>query len=63
MIFTTPLDDILRKFKSFNSNIVFGAEKYLWPKQSLEKLYPTVSLNAAKYLNSGLYIGKFFIAL
>lgn len=60
MIFTTTLEDILQKFKNSNANVVFGAERLLWPKQSLEKLYPAVVANAAKYLNSGLFIGECF---
>lgn len=59
VIFTTPLEDILQKFKNFNAKVVFGAERLLWPKQSLEKLYPPVVANAAKYLNSGLFMGEF----
>lgn len=61
VIFTTPLEDILDKFKSFDAKVVFGAERLLWPKQSLEKLYPAVVANAAKYLNSGLFMGEFYI--
>lgn len=62
VIFTSPLEDILQKFKTFDAKVVFGAEKLLWPKQSLEKLYPPVVFNAAKYLNSGLFMGEFTLS-
>ena len=58
VLFTGPLTDILKKFKSFDSNVIFGAEKFIWPDKNLEKLYPMVPSNAPKYLNSGLFIGK-----
>lgn len=36
---------------------MFGAEKFLWPDETLEHLYPTVARHLAKYLNSGLFMG------
>lgn len=34
--------EILRKFKLFGSKIVFGAEDFCWPDQTLESDYPPV---------------------
>lgn len=36
---------------------MFGAEKYLWPDETLEGVYPSVAKDLPKYLNSGLFIG------
>lgn len=57
VLFTTNLDVIVHKFKKFEARIVFGAEKFVWPDQTLEHLYPTVAKHLSKYLNSGLFMG------
>ena len=50
--------DIVDKFKLFNSNIVFGAEKGLWPPMQYNHLYESKNNQGDyKYLNSGMYIG------
>lgn len=48
--------DILRKFRDFNTPIVFSAEKTCWPDPSLSDLYPE-SLTDYRFLNSGGFIG------
>lgn len=57
MVFTSNIDVIVRKFKKFRARILFGAEKFVWPDDTLEHLYPTVAKHLAKYLNSGLFMG------
>ncbi|MBI5273952.1 MAG: hypothetical protein HY860_02725 [Chlamydiales bacterium] len=47
---------ILDLFFSFHHPIVFGAEKYCFPDQSLATRYPTVSSKHC-FLNAGGYIG------
>ena len=47
----------MHKFKKINAHILFGAEKYIWPDDTLEHLYPVVSKHLPKYLNSGLFMG------
>lgn len=56
-MFTSSLEVIVRKFKKINARIVFGAEKYLWPDETLEGVYPNVAKDLPKYLNSGLFMG------
>lgn len=58
VLFTTNIEVILHKFKKLDARILFGAEKHLWPDQTLEHLYPVVSKNLPKYLNSGLFMGN-----
>lgn len=36
--------------------MLFGAEHFLWPDQSVQHLYPEVS-SGARFLNSGMFIG------
>ena len=35
-------DEIVQKFKAFDAKVVFGAEDFCWPDQSLEEKYPKV---------------------
>lgn len=58
MVFTTNLEVIIHKFKKFDARILFGAEKLLWPDETVEHLYPEVAKHLAKYLNSGLFMGR-----
>lgn len=58
VLFITNLDVIVHKFKKIDARILFGAEKYIWPDDTLEHLYPVVSKHLPKYLNSGLFMGK-----
>lgn len=63
VLFTTTLDVIVHKFKKIDARILFGAEKYIWPDDTLEHLYPVVSKHLPKYLNSGLFMGMFTVLL
>lgn len=47
----------MHKFKKIDARILFGAEKFIWPDDTLEHLYPVVSKHLPKYLNSGLFMG------
>lgn len=47
---------IIDKFKSFNADIVFAAEKTCWPDSNLASQYPPCE-TMYRYLNSGCYIG------
>jgi hypothetical protein len=50
---------ILERFKSFDCDIVLGAEKGLWPVTEFTDQYNKIpSSHETKYLNSGTYIGK-----
>ncbi|XP_063965502.1 procollagen-lysine,2-oxoglutarate 5-dioxygenase 1-like [Lytechinus pictus] len=56
VIFLADADEILRKFKAFQVNLLFSAETYIWPDQSLADEYPPVE-NGYPYLCSGIYMG------
>ncbi|XP_063988127.1 procollagen-lysine,2-oxoglutarate 5-dioxygenase [Diachasmimorpha longicaudata] len=56
VIFLTSLDDIIRRFKSFNARIVFSAEGFCWPDKTLASQYPAIT-RGEPYLNSGGFIG------
>ncbi|XP_071507295.1 procollagen-lysine,2-oxoglutarate 5-dioxygenase 1-like [Diadema antillarum] len=56
VVFLSDADEILKKFKTFKSNLLFSAENYLWPDKSLATAYPPVS-SGYPYLCSGLYMG------
>ena len=48
--------EILKKFKSFEAKVVFGAEDFCWPDSSLKEKYPKVEAGY-RFLNSGGFIG------
>ncbi|KAH9412854.1 Procollagen-lysine,2-oxoglutarate 5-dioxygenase 1 [Dermatophagoides pteronyssinus] len=48
-------DEIVKKFQTFNANVVFSSEKYCWPDVSLAASYP--KSDGKRYLNSGGFIG------
>lgn len=56
-MFATTIDDIVQRFKNLDVRILFGAERAIWPDESLEPLYPNVSKHFSKYLNAGVFIG------
>lgn len=56
VIFAGPPVELLTKFLRFDHRVVFAAEGYLWPDQSLEDQYPTVD-TGKQFLNSGGFIG------
>lgn len=56
--FIKSFDGVLEKFKNLNCNILFGAEKELWPPTSYVHLYDNKEkLTEYRYLNSGTYFG------
>lgn len=57
VVVTSHQQAIIDDFKTFNSNVVFSAEKYCWPDRSLESQYPPVNSVAKRFLNSGVFIG------
>ena len=48
--------EILQKFRSFQSEIVFSTEKTCWPDESLIEKYPNTDSDY-RFLNSGGFIG------
>jgi hypothetical protein len=49
----TGPEEVLEKFKSFNTDIVFGHEKNCWPTlNNIDKFYPNKD-----YINCGIYMG------
>jgi procollagen-lysine,2-oxoglutarate 5-dioxygenase, invertebrate len=57
VIFVSTLNTIVEKFKSTNSKVLFSAENYCWPDESLKKDYPPLVWKGARFLNSGMFIG------
>ena len=57
VIMTANSAEIVKKYKEFNSPIVFAAEASCWPDTKLAEKYPTTD-SPNKYLNSGGFIGK-----
>lgn len=58
VIFTSPLEEIMEKFKSFNTSIVIGAEKNCFPANFKKEYDKLPSTSSFKYLNSGVIIGE-----
>ncbi|XP_050088585.1 procollagen-lysine,2-oxoglutarate 5-dioxygenase isoform X1 [Anopheles aquasalis] len=57
VLFLMPWEKIVQKFLTFNASIVFGAEGFCWPDESLKSLYPPLEGRGMRFLNSGLFIG------
>lgn len=55
VVFAAGWPEIMRKFEAFNSPIVFAAECYPWPDQSLAASYPSTP-HRCKYLNAGMWL-------
>jgi hypothetical protein len=56
LVFTKNLEEILELFKTFNTEIVFNAERNLFPRGDLLNLYPEVG-TPYRFLNSGFFVG------
>ena len=56
VVFCASPQEILKKFRSFQSELVFSTEKTCWPDESIVDQYPKVDTDY-KYLNSGGFIG------
>ncbi|CAN7987400.1 unnamed protein product [Ixodes pacificus] len=55
VLFAAGAKEILKKFYKFNTNVLFSAEGFCWPDNSLASSYPTAKGN--RFLNSGGIIG------
>lgn len=49
-------EEIIRKYKAFQTPVIFGAEKSCWPDTSLANKYPQTN-SVYRFLNSGGFIG------
>lgn len=56
VVFFEGVEEILQRFRSTNSQILFSTEKTCWPDESLENDYPIVDTDY-RFLNSGGFIG------
>ncbi|CAL8072484.1 unnamed protein product [Orchesella dallaii] len=56
VLFLGDGEQILKQFKMSNARILFGAEGFCWPDESLANDYPEVH-RGKRYLNSGGFIG------
>nr|CDJ80155.1 Oxoglutarate iron-dependent oxygenase domain containing protein [Haemonchus contortus] len=58
VVFTASMDTILDRYLTHfeDYRVLFGAEPYCWPDESLAIEYPLVGFGK-RYLNSGLFIG------
>jgi hypothetical protein len=56
VVFSSGPEEILRKFRSTNAQIVFSAEKTCWPDSEIEDQYPEHD-GEYRFLNSGGFIG------
>ncbi|VDL76330.1 unnamed protein product [Nippostrongylus brasiliensis] len=58
VVFTTGIDTILERFFDHfeGKRVLFGAEPYCWPDESLAVEYPVVDFGK-RFLNSGLFLG------
>lgn len=52
VLYLSLVSDIVSKFLSKDAGILFGAEKWIWPKKDLESEYPEVK-DGYRFLNSG----------
>ncbi len=57
IVFTSTPTNIMDQYSKFNTDIVFNAERNLFPRADLADQYPDVG-TPYKYLNSGFFIGK-----
>lgn len=55
--FADNMFTVLERFRGFDCDILFAAEKNCWPQASLAPQFP-MTRSPYKYLNSGLYMGK-----
>lgn len=57
VVFTSGILEIVKKFKNTDARVLFSAEHFCWPNDKLRDQYPIVNTNAARFLNSGMFIG------
>ncbi|KAL3318484.1 Procollagen-lysine,2-oxoglutarate 5-dioxygenase 2 [Cichlidogyrus casuarinus] len=57
VVFNDDEDNILKKYKALGFKVLFGAEDFCWPDKNKADLYPEVSSNEKRFLNSGGFMG------
>jgi len=57
VFFADDLKTITQRYLGFKTNVLFSAERYCWPDESLAPEFPE-SETPYRYLNSGTYIGR-----
>lgn len=57
VIFSTSMEEIIKRFKETDANILISAENLIWPDASLKNEYPPFDGPGGWYLNSGMFIG------
>lgn len=62
IVFAAGWEEIIEKFKSYNSPIVFGTERNCWPDLNLASKYPE-SPYPTRFLNAGFWIAETDAAL
>jgi len=56
VIFLSGSDEIMKKYKKFETDVVFAGEKTCWPDKSMERIFEDDG--PYRYINSGGFIGK-----
>jgi hypothetical protein len=62
ILFAAGWDEILRKYEALKSPIVFGTERFCWPKPESARLYPP-SPYKTRFLNAGMWLATTEYAL
>ena len=57
VVILAEANQILETFETFNAKVVFGAEAFCWPDDSLREQYPMLE-SGKRFLNSGSFIGE-----
>ncbi|THD23896.1 Procollagen-lysine 2-oxoglutarate 5-dioxygenase [Fasciola hepatica] len=57
VLFLDTKEALLKAYGDFGAKVVFGAEDFCWPQQSLADVYPTVKPGQKRFLNSGAFMG------
>ena len=62
VVYNDNLENITRKYLSFNTKVLFSAEQFIWPEPSLQDEFDQLQSSEGydtkyKYLNSGTFIG------
>lgn len=60
-MFLAPTQHIVDKFLSTGARILFSAEPFCWPDVTLADKYPEPENGGKKFLNSGMFIGKYLM--
>ncbi len=62
IVYNDNLNQIVRRYMSFNTKVLFAAEQFIWPNKKLKKKFDQAQSKTEfdtkyKYLNSGMFIG------